>query len=175
MKAAQTANPPSYETVWAILQEVAKSQKETAKRQEETDREIKATQRENDRRQKEADQRQKEADRLLKESQRETDRLLKESKKETDRQIKDFNKRFGDFTNRFGEVVEYMIAPNLCEKFKEFGLIFPKANSGTIVSDHENNFHFEIDIMLENGDKAMLVEVKTKMTTEYIKYHIERI
>ena len=95
--------------------------------------------------------------------------------KETDRQIKDFNKRFGDFSNRFGEVVEYMIAPNLCEKFKEFGLIFPKANSGTRVSDYENDIFLEIDVMLENGEKAMLVEIKTKLTTEDVKEHIKRI
>jgi len=41
MEAVQTANSPSFETVWAILQEVAESQKETAKRQEETDRLLK--------------------------------------------------------------------------------------------------------------------------------------
>jgi hypothetical protein len=29
--------------------------------------------------------------------------------------------------------------------------------------------------MLENGDKAMLVEVKTKPTTEHIQEHIERL
>ena len=160
MEAVQAANPPSFETVWAILQEVAKSQRENAERQKETDRQIKESQRETDRQIKENAERQKETDRQI---------------KETDRQMKEYNKRFGDFTNRFGEVVEYMIAPNLCEKFKEFGFIFQKSNSGTRVSDKENNIHFEIDVMLENGDKAMLVEVKTKLTTEYINDHIERI
>ena len=135
MEAIQTANPPSFETVWAAFQE--------------TDRLIKE----------------------LREDQKETDRKMKE----TDRQIKEYNKRFGDFTNRFGEVVEYMIAPNLCEKFAEFGFIFSKSNSGTRVSDKKNNIRFEIDVMLENGDKAMLVEVKTKLTTEHINDHIERL
>ena len=36
------------------------------------------------------------------ERQEETDRILKENTP----QIKDFNKRFGEFTNRFSEVVE---------------------------------------------------------------------
>jgi len=121
----------------------------------------------------------------IKESQKETDRILKETAKrqeeiskaqeETDRQMKEYNKRFGDLTNRFGEVVEYMIAPNLREKFKEFGLIFPKANKNTDVSDRENNIFLEIDVMLENGDKAMLVEIKTKLTADHIKDHIERL
>ena len=92
-----------------------------------------------------------------------------------DRQIEDLNKRFGDFSNRFGEVVEYMIAPNLREKFKELGYIFPKANSNTDVSDFDNNIFFEIDVLLENGDKAMLVEVKTKLTNGHIKTHIKRL
>jgi hypothetical protein len=29
--------------------------------------------------------------------------------------------------------------------------------------------------MLENGEKAMLVEIKTKLDTEYVKDHIERL
>jgi hypothetical protein len=114
----------------------------------------------------------------LTERQEETARQMKETDrqmKETDRQMKEYNRRFGDFTRRFGEVVEYMIAPNLCDKFKEFGFVFEKANSGTRVSDHKNDLHFEIDVMLENGDKAMLVEVKTKLTTEDVQGHIERI
>jgi hypothetical protein len=94
---------------------------------------------------------------------------------ETARRQEETDRRIGKLGNRFGEVVEYMIAPNLCEKFREFNLIFPKANSGTRVSDHENNIHFEIDIMLENGSTAMLVEAKTKLTTEHVNEHIERL
>jgi hypothetical protein len=40
MEATQTATPPSYETVWALLQEVAKQQKETALQMKETDRRL---------------------------------------------------------------------------------------------------------------------------------------
>jgi hypothetical protein len=90
-------------------------------------------------------------------------------------QIKEVNKRFGDFTKRFGEVVEYMIAPNLRENFKELGLIFPKANSNSNVRDYDNDIFFEVDVLLENGDKAMLVEVKTKPSTEDVQDHIERL
>ena len=95
--------------------------------------------------------------------------------KETDRQIKDFNRRFGDFTNRFGEVVEYMIAPNLRERFSELGLNFPQANRNCNISDRENNIFLEMDVKLENGDKVMLVEIKTKLTTEYVKEHVKRL
>jgi hypothetical protein len=139
MEVAQKANPPSFETVWAILQEVGEKQKESAKRQEETDRQMK-----------------------------ETDRIMKEN-------AADFNKRIGALTNLFGEVAEYMVAPKLREKFMEFGLNFPKANTNTSVNDKVNNIFLEIDVMLENGDKAILVEVKTKLTIERINSHISRL
>jgi len=104
-------------------------------------------------------------------SQKETDRKMQE----TDRQIKEYNKRFGDFTRRFGEVVEYMIAPNLRQKFSELGYDFLSTASDKRIGDHKNNIFFEIDVLLENGDKAMLVEVKTKLLTEHINSHIERL
>jgi hypothetical protein len=169
MPAAQTArhpedaNPPNPEMIWALFQETDRLIKEVRESQKDTDRivnEIAKKQEETDRQMKETDRQMKETDRQM---------------KETDRQMKETDKRLGKLGNRFGEMVEYMIAPNLCEKFTDFGLVFPKANSGTRVSDYKNNIHFEVDVMLENGDKAMLVEIKTKLLTEHIKEHIKRL
>ena len=92
-----------FEQVWAALMETRESIKET-------DRQIKEAQ--------------KETAQQIKETQQETDRQIKETQQETDRQIKEIGKRFGDFTNRFGEVVEYMIAPNLQDKLYDMGLDF---------------------------------------------------
>jgi len=150
MGAVQTrVDHPNFDTVWAIMQENAIQLKEI------------------DRIVKENAERQKETDRQMKE----TDRQMKE----TDRQIKDFNKRFGEFSNRFGEVVEYMIAPNLQKKFREFGLDFLLASPSFTVSDDNHQILFEIDVFLQNGDKAMLVEVKTKLSTEDVKDHVKRL
>jgi len=100
---------------------------------------------------------------------------LKESQKETDRIVKENAKQIGKLGNRFGEMVEYMVVPNLREKFREFSLDFPQTNSGTVVSDYDNNIFLEIDVFLQNGDKAMLVEVKTKLITEDVKEHVKRL
>ena len=118
--------------------------------------------------------RQEEIDRIIKE----TDQIVKENArqmKETDRQIKDYNKRFGEFHNRFGEIVEYMVAPNLLKKFWEIGLKFNEATSDRDFSNDDYNISFEVDVFLENGEKAMLVEVKTKLTTEKVKEHVKRL
>jgi len=157
MQAGQKiSEQPTPEAIWAILRGNAVQLKEI-------DRIIKETTES----QKETAKRQEETDRQMKD----TDRHMKE----TDRQIKDFNKRFGDFTNRFGEVVEYMLAPNLHEKFKEIGLNFPQYSRHTDLRDYENDIFLEIDISLHNGEKAMLVEVKTKLTTEDVKEHEKRL
>ena len=139
----------TYDTIMAILQEVSQKQKVLADNQEKNDKRWEET-------------------RL---QMKETDRQMKE----TDRQIKEYNKRFGDFTNRFGEIVEYMVAPGLQEKFRELGFDFQRTNNGSQFADFANNIKFEVEIMLENGYKAMLVEVKSKLTTEGVTEHTERL
>jgi hypothetical protein len=146
METVQTVEHPTFETVWAILHEVGKKQEELVESQKETARIIKEN----------AEERRKDAEEW------------KESKK-------NFNKRLGEYINLFGEVTEYMMAPKLREKFREFGLDFPQANRNVSVNDMVNDISFETDVKLENGDKAMLVEVKTKLTVERINKHIERL
>jgi hypothetical protein len=146
MEATQTANPPSFETVWAILDRVSKKQEELVESQKETDRKMQET------------------DRKMQES----DRKMQESAARLDKQL-------GKLGIRMGEIVEYMVAPNLREKFRELGYDFPQANPNSDVSDRTNNIFLEIDVKLENGDKAMLVEVKTKPTTEDVQDHIKRL
>jgi hypothetical protein len=114
MPATQTANPPNFESVWAILDRIAEQQEKT-------------------------------------------------------------DKQLGKLCKRMGEVIEYMVAPNLRQKFRDLGLNFPSVNMDSDVEDFDNDIYFEIDVKLENGDKAMLVEVKTKPTTEDVQEHIERL
>ena len=52
----------------------------------------------------------------------------RKNQEETARQIKDINKRFGEYSNRLGEISEYMIAPQLKEKFNELGFDFEKTS-----------------------------------------------
>ena len=122
------ANPPSFESVWALLQEVSKEQKETA-------RQI----------------------------------------KETDRIVKNNARLIGKLGGRFGEMVEHMVMPNLENKFREFGYVFNKTHQQTTIKDYKNNIITEIDITLENGEKVMIVEVKSRPTTEDISEHIKRM
>jgi hypothetical protein len=94
---------------------------------------------------------------------------------ETARIVKETSRQMGTINNRFGEIVEYMVAPNLKEKFRELGLKFHQASLDVVFSDDDDNTLFEVDVLLQNGDKAMLVEAKAKYTTEDVKEHIARL
>jgi len=95
--------------------------------------------------------------------------------KENAQQIKEIGKRFGDFTNRFGEVVEYMIAPNLQDKLYDMGMDFQEVCPNYKVHSKKYNISFQVDVFLQNGDTAMLVEIKTKLTISDINEHIKRM
>jgi hypothetical protein len=72
-------------------------------------------------------------------------------------------------------MIEYMVMPNLVSKFRELDFVFTKAYPHATIKDEKNRILTEIDITLENGDKAMIVEVKSKPSIKDIKDHIERM
>ncbi|MDR2766731.1 MAG: hypothetical protein LBB82_00230, partial [Treponema sp.] len=76
-----------------------------------------------------------------------------EQQKATDRQIKATEKMLGKLGNRFGDMIEHMILPNLVTKFGELGFTFTKANR-TEIQDREHKLFTEVDAFLENGDKV---------------------
>jgi hypothetical protein len=106
----------------------------------------------------------------LRESQKATDIQMKA----TDLQMKATDKRVGELTNRFGDMVEYMVMPNLVAKFEELHFTFTKANR-TEIRDKEHAIFTEIDALLENGDRVMAVEIKTKPGIDDINDHVERM
>jgi hypothetical protein len=114
----------------------------------------------------------------LAEDQRElaaSQRELAVSQKETDRVLKETSRRLGDFTNSFGEIVEYMVAPNLQDRFFDLGMDFQEVSKDIKIRDKKNGIHFQIDVYLQNCDTAMLVEVKADLAIGDINAHMERL
>ena len=98
-----------------------------------------------------------------------------ENIREMRKSAKQLNKQLGKLGGRYGEMVEYMVVPNLLKKFRKLGFVFDKAHQQTKIEDENNRTIAEVDITLENGNKVMLVEVKSKPTTEDITDHVKRI
>jgi len=113
----------------------------------------------------------------------ETERLMKENaerQKETDQQIKESTrqmmKEVGKLGNRFGELVEHLVAPNISNKFNELGFCFTKTGMDVEIKDKQNpQNNTEVDVLLENGDIVIAVEVKSKPNEKDVKYHLWRM
>ena len=172
MEITQTANPPSFESVWAILQEVGKKQEELVEIQKETARQMKEIE---EQRKKTEEQRKK-----TEEQRKKTEEQRKESeeqrKKEFDRKMEERDKRFdkilGRLGNRLGDIVECMFTPGIVGRFRELGFVFNKAYPNTSITDRVNNIITEVDITLENGDIPLRPRHQKPVPLPLVKYSI---
>jgi hypothetical protein len=114
----------------------------------------------------------------LRKSQQETDRQMKETDRkmqETDRKLKETGRIVGELGNKFGELSEYLIVPNMVEKFNALNYAFTKAGRNIEFRDSAGKPLTEVDVLLENGDSVMIVEVKSDLTVSDVKGHVERM
>jgi hypothetical protein len=95
--------------------------------------------------------------------------------KETGRQMKETDKKVGELTNRFGRMVEHMVVPNLLAKFKALDFTFEVATRNYKIADEKNGIFVEVDTFLENGDKVMIVEIKSTPSVDDVAEHIQRM
>ncbi|MBF0142146.1 MAG: DUF3782 domain-containing protein [Magnetococcales bacterium] len=115
---------------------------------------------------------------------KETDLKFKETDlkfKETDVKFKEIAQRFketdrliGRLGGRLGEFVEGLVAPACRTLFAERGIPVHKV-SQRVEADLPGNRHIEIDIFVVNTDTVSLVEVKSKLTIEDVREHLERL
>jgi hypothetical protein len=122
-----------------------------------------------------------ETDRQMKETDRkfqETDRQLEETKRlieETALQMKETDRKISRLGGRLGDVVEHLIVPNIMEKFKKLGYAFGKVASNVRYTDKSGAYITEVDIQLEDGNFALVVEVKTSLTDSDVRDHVARM
>jgi predicted AAA+ superfamily ATPase len=108
---------------------------------------------------------------ILKENAEEWEKRQKELAKrqeETGRQIS----RLG---SRIGQLIEHFAASNLLEKFEELGFEFTAISRNYIIKDKRKEHQAELDILLENGEYAMVVEVKSLFNKNDVIEHQDRM
>ena len=95
---------------------------------------------------------------------------------ETDRKFQETERIVSKLGNRFGELVEHLVAPNISKKFNELGFCFTKTAMDIEISDPRNpKMDTEVDILLENGDIVVAVEVKSKPNNKDVNDHVRRL
>ena len=119
---------------------------------------------------------QEETDKQMKETakqQEETDKQMKETAK----QMKETDRKISALGSRIGEIIENMVGgDNIINQFQRLGY--------NDLDDYCRDKKFknkklglsgQIDLFIENGDLAILVEVKTTLETADVRKHIEQM
>ena len=149
---------PTFESVWAALQETDRIMKENNRFLTE---------------------KQAETDRMLKE----TDRLFKESKAETDRQLTKLSKSVqklstdvGGMSNSNGDFAEeYFLNSFKNGRCAFFGEKFDEIKKNLRKGKSTDKFHDEYDIVLFNGKSVGIVEVKFKARIFHVDETIDKV
>ncbi|QGU33521.1 DUF3782 domain-containing protein [Thermochromatium tepidum] len=142
-----TAAEMSWDDIKALVAELAVQSKETDRKFQETDRKFQETEAQ----------------------MRETDRKMREVFERFD----NLSRRFGDLGNRLGEFVEAMVEPAVVELFRARGLDVSEVHRR--VTSRRGGDIIEIDLLVVDGDTAVAVECKSRLTEEAVARHLARM
>ena len=139
------------EEIWAILREVAQSQKET-------DLKFKEYVAENEIRSRETDERMRET---------------AERMRETDKKVKEMTASIGRLGNKLGDFVEEMVRPAAVRLFREQGIDVHEVHRG--VSSKRNGEGIEVDLLVVNDNDVVAIECKSTLSIDDVNEHVIRL
>ena len=117
---------------------------------------------------------QKETDRQLRETVRQLNETVRQLK-ETDKQLKKTDSRFN---SQWGRLVESLVEGNLAALLQARGIevrqTFPNSEV-SFVKDDGRVQQKEFDIVVVNGTEAVVVEVKTLLTPDKVRYFLSAL
>jgi hypothetical protein len=146
---SQQASPLTYEGVLEMFREVKVMFQETDRKFQETDRKF-----------------------------QETDRKIQETAEQiekTAKQIEKTNHDVGSLTSRIGEIVENMIGGDIVKQFQALNIDIHAHSRDKTFGKKGTDESGQIDVFLENGDIVILISVKTKLTNDDVREHIEQL
>ncbi len=124
--------------------------------------------------------------RKLEESQRKTEesqRKTEESRRKTEeslRELKEFVLKLGgEFNRKWGDFMENLIEGDLVSLLRSWGLEMIDAKiqpiPKVVVPRDDGTQKYELDLIVKNGDYAIVVEVKTTLTIPKIDDFLEKL
>jgi len=117
----------------------------------------------------------REISRAVKEQGAEFDRKMEEQRAENAQMRKELNKKMGELTGRIGMMVEHMIGGRILEKFQALGYAVDDYTRDHRYRNSKLGIKGQIDLILQDGDVAIFIEVKTKLETADVRKHLEQM
>ena len=90
-------------------------------------------------------------------------------------QIMENERRYGKLSDRLGQIVVAMVEGGILRLYKNLGYDFDVCNRNYNFGNKALDIYGEVDLFLENGDVALLVEVKTNLSIDDIKEYQDRL
>jgi hypothetical protein len=113
---------------------------------------------------------------MFQENERKSLEMWEKMREERREERREIDRIIGELGNRFGELAEHLVAPNIHQRFNELGYHFDAvASGGYVIRDENGKVTAEVDILLENDKYIMAVEVKAKTHIKDIEHHIKRL
>ena len=110
----------------------------------------------------------------LEESHQGLKKSLDESQKRIEKNLSNLSRHVGGLSNSVGELTESMFSGKLRKQFAQYGItVWSQSVRRTFTEG--DRIIAEADIFIENGDYAIPVEIKTKLTKQSVNEHIKRI
>ena len=94
---------------------------------------------------------------------------------ETDRKIQETNKQISSLGSRIGEIVEHMIGDDIVTQFQALGYSIKRYGRNFVFGQRGTEESGEVDLYIEDGDVAILIEAKTNLKNADVLEHIERL
>ena len=117
----------------------------------------------------------KETERMIKESALAQEKKWEQERKEWDRRMEKTDQKIADLGDRIGQLVETMVEGGILRLFKALGYSFDICSRDIEFGNETLGIDGEIDLFLENGEYALLVEVKTNLSVSDVKNHVKRL
>jgi len=90
-------------------------------------------------------------------------------------QMRETDKRIGSLNSRIGEIVENMVGGDIVGQFQALNIAIKSHSRNKTFGTRGTSESGQIDVFLENGDLVILIEVKTRLTDDDVREHIERL
>ena len=106
---------------------------------------------------------------------REQFRETREQMKETDRKFQETDRKISALGSRIGEIIENMIGNDIISQFQALGYSITRYSRNLRFGQFGTEECSEVDLYIEDGDVAILVEAKTTLKNVDVLEHIERL
>lgn len=116
---------------------------------------------------------------LFAENNRQTNDLISNNiakiSKELDKRFSQTNKQIADLGDTLGRFAEEQVRADLIKKFDNWGIPVHSMANHFVQRDKNNDFAYEVDILIYNSKYVVAIEVKNTLRSDHVDQHLERM